>query len=197
MNTDGKLVKLFAPVSERDHIRGSLDAPVVIVEYGDYECPYCGRAYWVIKELLEQLGGQIAFVFRNFPVTETHPRADAVAEALEAAGGQGRFWEMHDWFYEHQHQLEGLDLERHAGVIGLDVEQWRKELRERAYRERVHEDLETGRESGVTGTPTLFMNGVRYLGDYDFEAMVTAIQQMGAGIDPQAAVRQRRSQEDA
>ena len=186
MNTDGKLVELSAPVTERDHVRGSLDAPVVIVEYGDYECPHCGRAYWVIKELLEQLGGQIAFVFRNFPVTETHPRADAVAEALEAAGGQGRFWEMHDWFYEHQHQLEGLDLERHAGVIGLDVEQWRKELRERAHRDRVHEDLETGRESGVTGTPTLFMNGVRYQGDYDFESMVTAIQQVGAGIDPQA-----------
>jgi protein-disulfide isomerase len=179
MNTDGKLVELFAPVTERDHVRGSLDAPVVIVEYGDYECPYCGRAYWVIKELLEQLGGQIAFVFRNFPVTETHPRANAVAEALEAAGGQGRFWEMHDWFYEHQHQLEGLDLERHAGIIGLDVEQWRKELRERAYRDRVHEDLETGRESGVTGTPTLFMNGVRYQGDYDFQSMVAAIQQLG------------------
>jgi protein-disulfide isomerase len=191
MNTDAKPVHLSAPGTERDHVRGSLDAPVVIVEYGDYECPHCGRAYWVIKKLLEQLGGQIAVVFRNFPITETHPRAESVAEALEAAGGQGRFWEMHDWFYEHQHQLEGLDLERHARVIGLDVELWRNDLRERAYRDRVHEDLESGRESGVTGTPTFFMNGVRYQGDYDFESMLSAIQQVAAGIDPQL-VQERR-----
>jgi protein-disulfide isomerase len=180
MNTDGKLVELSAPVTERDHVRGSPDAPVVLVEYGDYECPYCARAYWVIKELLERLGDQISFVFRNFPITETHPRAEAVAEALEAAGGQGRFWEMHDWFYEHQHQLEGLDLEHHAGIIGLDVELWRKELRERAHLDRVHEDLETGRQSGVTGTPTLFMNGVRYRGDYEIATMIAAIQEQAA-----------------
>jgi protein-disulfide isomerase len=180
MNTDGKLVELSAPVTERDHVRGSPDAPVVLVEYGDYECPYCARAYWVIKELLEQLGDQISFVFRNFPITETHPRAEAVAEALEAAGGQGRFWEMHDWFYEHQHQLEGLDLEHHAEDIGLDVELWRKELRERAHLDRVHEDLETGRQSGVTGTPTLFMNGVRYRGDYEIATMIAAIQEQAA-----------------
>jgi protein-disulfide isomerase len=180
MNTDGKLVELSAPVTERDHVRGSPDAPVVLVEYGDYECPSCARAYWVIKELLEQLGDQISFVFRNFPISETHPRAEAVAEALEAAGGQGRFWEMHDWFYEHQHQLEGLDLEHHAEDIGLDVELWRKELRERAHLDRVHEDLETGRHSGVTGTPTLFINGVRYRGDYEVASMLAAIQEQAA-----------------
>jgi protein-disulfide isomerase len=180
MNTNAKPVELSAPVTERDHVRGALDAPVVLVEYGDYECPYCGRAYWAIKELLDQLGDQLAFVFRNFPVTETHPRAEAVAEALEAAGGQGRFWEMHDWFYEHQHQLEGLDLEDHAGAIGLDVDLWKKEVRERAYRDRVHEDLETGRQSGVSGTPTFFMNGVRYRGDYEIGSMLAAIQEQAA-----------------
>ena len=180
MNTDVNPVELSAPVTERDHVRGSLDAPVVLVEYGDYECPYCGRAYWVINELLGQLGDQLAFVFRNFPVTEIHPRAEAVAEALEAAGGQGRFWEMHDWFYEHQHQLEGLDLEDHATAIGLDLDLWKQEVRERAYRDRVNEDLETGRQSGVSGTPTFFMNGVRHTGDYEVGSMLAAIQEQAA-----------------
>ena len=180
MNNDVNPAELSAPVTERDHVRGSLDAPVVLVEYGDYECPYCGRAYWVIKELLDQLGDQLAFVFRNFPVTETHPRAEAVAEALEAAGRQGRFWEMHDWFYEHQHQLEGLDLEDRATAIGLDLDLWKKEVRERAYRDRVNEDLETGRQSGVSGTPTFFINGVRYTGDYEVGSMLAAIQEQAA-----------------
>lgn len=175
MNTEEKPVELSAPVTERDHVRGSIEAPVVIVEYGDYECPHCGRAYWVIKDLLEQLGDQVAFVFRNFPITETHPRARTVAEALEAAGGQERFWEMHDSFYEHQHQLELLDLEEHAQVIGLDVDEWKRALRDRAYRDRVNDDLESGRESGVTATPTFFINGIRHDGDYDSESLLAAI----------------------
>ena len=175
MSSDNKPVKLSAPVTERDHVRGSLEAPVVVVEYGDYECPHCGRAYWVIKELLETLGDQIAFVFRNFPINEKHPRAERVAEALEAAGGQGRFWEMHDRFYERQHQLDAFDLEEHARVTGLDLELWKRDLRERTYRHRVYEDLETGRTSGVTNTPTFFINGIRHQGDYDFESLLTAI----------------------
>lgn len=168
-------VELSVPVTERDHVRGSPQAPVLIVEYGDYECPHCGRAYWVVKRVLDELGDQVGFVFRNFPLSEVHPRAESVAEALEAASGQGRFWEMHDWFYEHQHQLEGLDLEEHAESIGLDVALWKKELRERAYRDRVREDLETGRDSGVTGTPTFFINGIRYEGEHDFESLLAAI----------------------
>lgn len=184
MNTEEKPVELSAPVTERDHVRGSLEAPVVIVEYGDYECPHCGRAYWVIKDLLEQLGDQVGFVFRNFPITETHPRARTVAEALEAAGGQERFWEMHDSFYEHQHQLELLDLEEHAQVIGLDVDEWKKALRDRAYRDRVDDDLNSGRESGVTSTPTFFINGIRHDGDYDFGSMLAAIRRhIPADID--------------
>ncbi len=175
MYTDGKPVELSVPVMERDHVRGSLEAPVVIVEYGDYECPHCGRAYWVVKQLLEELGDDVGFVFRNFPLTEAHPRAETVAEALEAAGGQGRFWEMHDWFYEHQHQLELVDLEDHAQALGLDVELWRNDLRKGAYRERVFRDLETGRESGVTATPTFFINGIRYRGDFDYENLFDAI----------------------
>jgi protein-disulfide isomerase len=181
MNTDAKPAELSVPVTERDHVRGATDAPVVIVEYGDYECPYCGRAYWAIKELLEELGDKVGFVFRNFPVAEVHPRAEAVAEALEAAGAQGRFWEMHDWFYEHQHQLEGLDLEDHAEALELDVKRWKQDLRQRKYRERVREDLESGRESGVAGTPTFFINGIRYEGDYDLRSMLAAIRRQAPG----------------
>ena len=175
MNQAQDLHDLTAPVTDDDHVRGSLDAPVIIVEYGDYECPHCGRAYWRVKELLAELGDEAAFVFRNFPLTSIHPRAETVAEALEAAGGQGRFWELHDWFYEHQHQLEVLDLEEHVRVMGLDVDAWRMDMRERTYRGRVRRDLETGREAGVTATPTFFVNGIRYDDDLDFASMLAAI----------------------
>ncbi|MGH2754887.1 MAG: DsbA family protein [Actinomycetota bacterium] len=180
MSSDRVLVDLSAPATDRDHVRGSLDAPVVIVEYGDYECPDCGRAYWVVKELLDELSLDVAFVFRNFPLPGTHPRAESVAEALEAAGGQGRFWEIHDWFYEHQHQLEVLDLEEHVRIMGLDVDAWRTDMRDRVYRERVIQDVRTGRASGVTGTPTFFINGVRYNGDLDRASLLAAIERHGA-----------------
>jgi protein-disulfide isomerase len=167
--------RLAEPVTERDHIRGALEAPVVLVEYGDYECPHCGRAYWVIKRLREELGDQLGFVFRNFPVAELHPRAESVAQALEAASSQDRFWDMHDWFYEHQHQLEGLDLEGHAQATGMDVERWKKDRQQPEYRERVRQDVGSGRQSGVTGTPTFFINGTQYRGPYDFDSMLAAI----------------------
>lgn len=169
--------RLAEPPSERDHIRGPLDAPVVIVEYGDYECPHCGRAYWVIKELLEESSDDIAFVFRNFPKVEQHPRAESVAEALEAAAAQGRFWEMHDWFYEHQHQLEMVDLEHHAEALGLDIEQWKRDLRQRTYRDRVREDIESGLLSEVGSTPTFFVNGSRLDGSHDLDSLRAAVRQ--------------------
>jgi protein-disulfide isomerase len=167
--------RLAEPVTERDHIRGALTAPVVLVEYGDYECPHCGRAYWVIKRLREELGDRLGFVFRNFPVAELHPRAESVAQALEAASSQDHFWEMHDWFYEHQHQLEGLDLERHAQAAGMDVERWKKDQQQPEYRERVRQDIESGRQSGVSATPTFFINGTQYRGPYDFDSTLAAI----------------------
>jgi protein-disulfide isomerase len=167
--------RLSAPVTDRDHLLGSPEAPVTIVEYGDYECATCGRAYWVLKDLLGEFGDDVAFVFRNFPRVDVHPRAETVAEALEAAAGQGRFWEMHDWFYEHQHELELIDLEEHAGVVGLDVERLRNDLRDRTYRDRVLADLETGRASGIGSTPTFFINGSRYDGAVDLASMTEAI----------------------
>ncbi len=168
--------ELSAPVTTGDHVRGALEAPIQLVEYGDYECPHCGRAHWVIRQLQEKLGDQLAFVFRNFPLIEVHPRADSVAQALEAAAAQGYFWEMHDRFYEHQHELEGLDLAAHAEEVGLDVDQWKKDMKEARFRDRVREDVATGLSSGVTGTPTFFINGTRYDGPFDFNSMLVAIE---------------------
>ena len=168
--------ELSAPVTTRDHVRGALEAPIQLVEYGDYECPHCGRAFWVIRQLQEKLGDQLVFVFRNFPLTEVHPRADSVAQALEAAGAQGYFWEMHDRFYEHQHELEGLDLAGHAERVGLDVKQWRRDMKDARFFDRVREDIATGLSSGVTGTPTFFINGTRYDGPYDFDSMLVALE---------------------
>ena len=168
-------MELSSPVTERDHIRGSIQAPVLIVEYGDYECPHCGRAYWHLKQLHEEIGDRMAHVFRNFPQREVHPRAEAAADALEAAAAQGRFWDMHDWFYEHQHQLEGTDLEKHARVVGLDVRRWKRDFRDRRYHHRVVEDIDTGKRSGVTGTPTLFINGRLHTGGYDLSSLMAAL----------------------
>jgi protein-disulfide isomerase len=168
--------ELSAPVTADDHVLGALEAPIQLVEYGDYECPHCGRAHWVIRQLQEKLGDQLAFVFRNFPLTEVHPRADSVAQALEAAGAQGYFWEMHDRFYEHQHELEGLDLTAHAEGVGVDVEQWKKDMKDARFRDRVREDIASGLSSGVIGTPTFFINGTRYDGHLDFDSMLVAIE---------------------
>ena len=168
--------KLSDPPSERDHVRGSLDAPVTIVEYGDYECPDCGRAFWVVKELLEESPENIAFVFRNFPRVAVHPRAESVAEALEAAAAQGLFWATHDWFYEHQHQLEIMDLERHISAIGGHVDAWNKDWRERTYRHRVQEDVASATRSGVRSTPTFFINGIRFEGTPDLASLRAAVQ---------------------
>jgi protein-disulfide isomerase len=174
MTTDSG--ELSAPVATGDHVRGALEAPIQLVEYGDYECPHCGRAYWVIRQLQEKLGDQLAFIFRNFPVTAVHPRADSVAQALEAAEAQGYFWEMHDRFYEHQHELEGLDLTGHAERVGLDIAQWKRDMKDARFRDRVREDVATGLLSGVTGTPTFFINGIRYDGPYDFDSMLVALE---------------------
>ena len=171
------LSELKTPIHERDHIRGRTDAPVVIVEYGDYECPHCGRAYWAVKEVLEEFADEVAFVYRNFPLVHEHPRAEVVAEALEAAGLQGRFWEAHDWFYEHQHSLEVTDLDRHAIELRLDVDGWNDDLRARIALDKVRADKESGDQSGVTWTPTFFVNGVKLDGVPDAAALRAAIKE--------------------
>ena len=167
---------LATPVSEeRDHIQGPPDAPVTLLEYGDYECPYCGAAYPIIKEVQARMGDRLRFVFRNFPITTSHPHAEQAAEAAEAAGAQGRFWEMHDLLYENQKRLDDDDLRAYGERIGLDLERFDKELAEHVHAPRVREDFMSGVRSGVNGTPTFFINGARYDDAYDVETLLTAL----------------------
>jgi protein-disulfide isomerase len=170
--------ELTIPVSEdRDHIQGPADAPVTLVEYGDYQCPYCGAAYPIIKEVQARMGERLRFVFRNFPISTSHPRAEQAAEAAEAAAAQGRFWEMHDLLYEHQARLRDEDLHVYAERLGLDVGTFDRELAEHVYAERVHEDFMSGVRSGVNGTPTFYVNGARHDGPYDLETLVAVLEQ--------------------
>jgi protein-disulfide isomerase len=172
---------LTMPVSEdRDHIQGPADAPVTLIEYGDYECPYCGAAYPIVKAVQSRMGERLRFVFRNFPITTAHPHAEQAAEAAEAAGAQGSFWEMHDLLYEQQKRLEDGDLRGYAEHVGLDVERFDTELSEHVHAERVHEDFLSGVRSGVNGTPTFYINGSRHDDSYDEETLLTALERAAA-----------------
>ena len=168
---------LKPPVGPKDHMQGPPDAPVTLVEYGDYECPYCGEAYPVVKALQERLGDQMCFVFRNFPLTQVHPHAEEAAEAAEAAGAQGKFWEMHDLLYENQDALEPEDLVQYARALKLDLKRFVLEMREHVYVERVREDFRSGVRSGVNGTPTFFINGARHNGPFDLVSLLAAIEE--------------------
>ena len=177
MNATQWEARLVLPVSEdRDHIQGRADARVTLVEYGDYECPYCGQAYPIVKGIQGRMGEGLRFVFRNFPISTSHPHAERAAEAAEAAGTQGRFWDMHDQLYENQRQLQDSALHAHAEALGLDVDLFDKELAERVHADRVHEDFLSGVRSGVNGTPTFFINGLRHDDSYDFETLMLALQ---------------------
>ena len=167
---------LAIPVNERDHAQGSPAAPVTLVEYGDYECPYCGNAYPVVKRLQQDLGERLRFVFRNFPLNTVHAHAGVAAQAAEAAAAQGKFWEMHDLLYEHQQDLADADMVRYALKIGLEVYRFESDLSGETFSRRVSEDFRGGVRSGVNGTPTFFINGVRYDGEHTFDAMLPALE---------------------
>ena len=172
---------LTVPVAEdRDHIQGGADAAVTLVEYGDYECPYCGAAYPIVKEVQERLGGRLRFVFRNFPISTSHTHAEQAAEAAEAAGVQGRFWEMHDLLYENQDRLEDADLRRYAEQLGLDIEAFDRDLADHVHAARVREDFMSGVRSGVNGTPSFYINGAKHNDSYDFETLFTALERAAA-----------------
>jgi protein-disulfide isomerase len=168
---------LTNPVSDgRDHIQGPPDAPVTLVEYGDYECPYCGAAYPIIKEIQARMGNRLRFVFRNFPITTSHPHSQQAAEAAEAASAQGKFWEMHDILYENQEHLQEQDLAVYGERLGLQVDRFTTELAEHTHLERVREDFMSGVHSGVNGTPTFFINGRRHDGSYESETLLGALE---------------------
>lgn len=169
------LEKLSVPISKRDHIQGPINAASTLVEYGDYECPYCGRAYSIVKAVQKSLGDDLCFAFRNFPLTNMHPHAEHAAEAAESAGVQGKFWEMHDTLYENQDALEDADLAQYAADLGLDVDRLVREVATGAHSKRIREDFMSGVRSGVNGTPSFFVNGVRHDGGYDFESLLAAL----------------------
>src|SRR5688572_9853075 len=168
--------KLTMPVGPRDHILGPPDAPVTLVEYGDFECPYCAAAHVIIKQVIEIMGRQLRFVFRHFPLTQIHPHAEPAAEAAEAAGAQGQFWEMHDLLYENQPRLDPISLATYAQTLDLDIDRFVRELETGVHRSRVRDDFISGVRSGVNGTPAFFINGMRYDGSWDIEPLVQALQ---------------------
>ncbi|WP_028059962.1 Na+/H+ antiporter NhaA [Candidatus Solirubrobacter pratensis] len=159
----------------RDHIRGRVDAPVTLLEYGDYECPYCGHAAPVIGKLLDHLGDELRYVFRHLPLTDVHPNAQLASEAAEAAGAQGAYWEMHDRLLDHQDALAPVDLYRHASELGLDVDRFSDDLRRRRFAHRVAADVQSADASGVSGTPTFFINGRRHQGVYDIDTLTRSV----------------------
>jgi protein-disulfide isomerase len=167
---------LRLPVGDRDHRQGPADAPLTLVEYGDYECPYCGEAYPIVKRVQQALGDNLQLVFRNFPLTSAHPHAQQAAEAAESAGAQGKFWEMHDALYEHQTDLATDGLLRIGESIGLDVTTLRNDLASGKFEDRVYEDFMSGARSGVNGTPTFFINGVRYDGSWDYDTLLAVLE---------------------
>ena len=167
---------LKVPVGTADHVQGDANAECTLVEYGDYECPHCGRAYPIVKELQKHFGERLRLVFRNFPLSEMHPYAESAAESAEWAGAEGRFWEMHDRLFENQNRLGG-DLYRElAQELQLDPAKLRAALEGNTYRARVRADFTGGVRSGVNGTPTFFINGHRHDGPFDFDDLAEAIE---------------------
>lgn len=171
-------VKLKNGVTERDHISGAADAPVTLLEYGNFECIHCGRAFPIIKEVQKRLGDNLRFVFRHFPTVQTHPHSLRAAEAVEAAGAQGKFWEMHDQLFTHQQALEDRDLSHYARRIGLDVDRFTHDMTANTFLKQIEADYNRSLfDEHVTGTPTFYINEVRYTGATDAESLVDAIVQ--------------------
>jgi protein-disulfide isomerase len=187
---------LIVPVNAGDHIQGSSDAPVTLVEYGDFQCPYCGEAFPIVKQLQKEMGRDLRFVFRNFPLTEIHRHALAAACAAEAAGLQDHFWEMHDMLYENQRKLRDPDLIVRAEKLQLDMERFKKDSTSDQVLSRIQEDFSGGIRSGVNGTPTFFINGVRHDGSYEYEDLLAVLQEQ-VGPQLESGPRPRANHQDA
>jgi protein-disulfide isomerase len=172
--------RLAVPVTEEDHVRGPATAPVTVVEYGDYQCPYCGMAHPVVRELLDRRPETVRFVYRHFPLTNVHPYAEPAAETAESAGARRKFWAMHDWLFEHQDRLEPTYLRLAAAQMGMDADGVMAEVVQHAYLGRVRRDLVGGARGGVNGTPTFFVNGVRHDGSWALPELLGAVDEAAA-----------------
>ena len=170
------MATLKVPVTPEDHIQGDPDAELTLVEYGDYECPHCGRAYGIVKQVQKHFGRRLRFVFRNFPLSQIHPNAQTAAETAEFAGAHGRFWEMHDLIFENQDRLGQPLLFALTEQLGLDPQDLRDALTAGEFEPRVRRDFLSGVRSGVNGTPTFFVGAQRHDGPWEFENLVTALE---------------------
>jgi len=177
--------KLSIAVSAEDHMQGDPAAECSLVEYGDYECPHCGRAYPIVKKLQKHFAGRLSFVFRNFPLSQIHPWAEPAAEVAEFAGAHGKFWEMHDLLFENQESLGETLFRELADKLDLPASQLKTAVAEKAYSARVRADFAGGARSGVNGTPTFFVNGQRHNGSFDFDFLSMAIDQAHGRHPPQ------------
>lgn len=178
--------RLRKELGEEDHVLGPADAPVKMIEYGDYECPFCGRAQAEVVKVLNAVGDNLRYAFRHFPLTQIHPHALMAAEAAEAAGAQGRFWEMHQTLFANQRVLEREALIAYADELGLDLKIFVRDLDGHVYAPRIRRDFMSGVRGGVNGTPTFFLNGYRYDGMFNADALIAALTGAGAREAPDA-----------
>ena len=173
MSLDG-YNRLLVPISEQDHIQGRVSASVALVQYGDYQCPSCGKAHQLIKAIQQQVN-DLCFVFRHFPQPQIHPYAQRAAEAAQAAAAQGQFWHMHDILFTHQQELRNDHLVEYANNLGLDIPQFLQDISSQVHIARINQDIKSGLHSGVTAAPALFINGIRYTSRWNIEQLMTAI----------------------
>jgi protein-disulfide isomerase len=169
--------KLNIPNAERDHIQGSIEAPTTLLEYGDYECPYCAKAQPILKEIQQHVGNNLCFAYRHFPLVDVHPHAEHAAEAAEAASSQGKFWEMHEILLRNQHALNDKYFAACAAALGLDETKLFGEVTLEVYAKRIHDDFKLGVSAGVNRTPCLFINGCRYDGVFQLNPLLAAVTQ--------------------
>lgn len=177
MSTTQWKSRLVLPVSAaRDHLRGAVDASITLLEYGDYECPHCAAAQPIVHRILDEVGDAVRFVFRHFPLTTIHPHAETAAEAAEAAGRQGRYWQMHDSLFVNQRNLSVPQLAVHASALGLNMPQFTREIGGHVHLPKISDDFTSGVQSGVNGTPTFYVNGTRHDGGWDYASLMSALQ---------------------
>ena len=169
------MAKLKPPVSDQDHVKGDLHAPVVLVEYGDFQCPHCGAAFPIVEQIVKEYKDKMAFVFRHFPLAEAHPYAQAAAVASEAAANQGKFWQMHALIFENQHLLGPGMLLQLANALKLDMKKFEHDFKDPKLFKKVEDQFESGIISGVNGTPSFYINGIKYNDSYDYDLLTRAI----------------------